>query len=1058
MKPTPFQQRTADYAFARLWDPTRPAYRFLVADEVGLGKTIVARDVVRQTLARFPRSRVDILYVCSNQRIASQNLSKLVVGGAGGAAKATRLSLMALGDASANAGSTRVRYHAITPDTSFNLGSGAGAVRERALIFWALRRPLGIRNLSLLLRERAGERTWEAQQTTVGQAKPDASIVNAFVHAVLADEPLIAILRDLARRAGQGTQDKVFRKARSGAIGRLREKLAAAGVRAVSSTSLIIVDEFQKFPDLLRHPAGNPTLAQQLAAMLFRTDEGNRRVLLLSATPYRLPGVNAGPEERPYDSFVDLIRFMAGNSEADSLAKALGEFSTALQVSEPDGDRVDKARLAAQSILRTVMTRTERVSWTRESDSMVQEQVRPLHVQPEDLRGGVAARKIARLIKAQDAVEYWKSAPYFLDFMRDYQFRKLAMATQGKARRTLAGLARGHLLLEQADLRRLKAIHLPNARLRHLINDALPHGAELLMWVPPSMPYLEPGGAYTGQGPDLKRLVFSEWKLAPDAISAMTSYEAERRLADRQPAGGRKGRRGATKDRGRAHADFAKRGELLRLTRSGTRAGSGADHPQAALAFLIPSGVLAELGDPLAMAVQSGGPVLAREAVKKVSAAIRRGLSALPAGPDKGRPDERWYWAAPLLLDQAAASSWLRLRDPLALALEKGAEVDLAPAMRSVLANPAQLGPRPKKLDQALAALALAGPAVCALRALTRTVSPEASPEAVRRGAFHVARGMQSLFNQPDATLAVQSCHPREKAYWRQALAYCVDGNLQAVFDEQLHLVGEALSLFDSKPDERIEKASRSIHDALTLRRAVVEVSGLERRRGRGSDVETVPLRCRHALRFAEIKEPDGGGVSRLDVVRAAFNSPFRPFVLASTTLGQEGLDFHPWCHAVVHWNLPRSPVELEQREGRVHRYKGQAVRLNVAAAVGLEGLARAGHGPAADPWCEMFEQAAALDPTNELAPAWLFEHGPSPRRVQRIVPYLEFSREADVWRRLQSRLGIYRLVMGLPRQEELLSALEGHVAVEQARAWTIDLRPPVKAAASRGRSRAPKT
>ena len=129
-----------------------------------------------------------------------------------------------------------------------------------------------------------------------------------------------------------------------------------------------------------------------------------------------------------------------------------------------------------------------------------------------------------------------------------------------------------------------------------------------------------------------------------------------------------------------------------------------------------------------------------------------------------------------------------------------------------------------------------------------------------------------------------------------------------------------------------------------------------------------------------------------------------------------------------------------------------------MAAAVGLECLARAGHGPAADPWCEMFEQAAALDPTNELAPAWLFEHGSSPRRVQRIVPYLEFSREADLWRRLQSRLGIYRLVMGLPRQEELLSALEGHVTVEQARAWTIDLRPPVKAAAPRGRSRATKT
>ena len=52
--------------------------------------------------------------------------------------------------------------------------------------------------------------------------------------------------------------------------------------------------------------------------------------------------------------------------------------------------------------------------------------------------------------------------------------------------------------------------------------------------------------------------------------------------------------------------------------------------------------------------------------------------------------------------------------------------------------------------------------------------------------------------------------------------------------------------------------------------------------------------------------------------LRRAFNSPFWPFVLTSTSVGQEGLDFHLYCHAVVHWNLPSNPVDLEQREGRV--------------------------------------------------------------------------------------------------------------------------------------------
>ncbi|MEX9821133.1 helicase-related protein [Providencia vermicola] len=72
--------------------------------------------------------------------------------------------------------------------------------------------------------------------------------------------------------------------------------------------------------------------------------------------------------------------------------------------------------------------------------------------------------------------------------------------------------------------------------------------------------------------------------------------------------------------------------------------------------------------------------------------------------------------------------------------------------------------------------------------------------------------------------------------------------------------------------------------------------------------------------------------VAHAESVKDAFNSPFHPFVLASTSIGQEGLDFHTWCHAVMHWNLPSNPVDLEQREGRVHRYKGHAVRKNCSA------------------------------------------------------------------------------------------------------------------------------
>lgn len=64
--------------------------------------------------------------------------------------------------------------------------------------------------------------------------------------------------------------------------------------------------------------------------------------------------------------------------------------------------------------------------------------------------------------------------------------------------------------------------------------------------------------------------------------------------------------------------------------------------------------------------------------------------------------------------------------------------------------------------------------------------------------------------------------------------------------------------------------------------------------------------------------------------VRDVFNSPFRPFVLTSTSIGQEGLDFHWYCKKIIHWNLPSNPVDLEQTEGRINRYKGLVIRNNL--------------------------------------------------------------------------------------------------------------------------------
>ena len=62
-----FQRRTVEYVFRRLYMDDDPVKRFLIADEVGLGKTMIARGVVAKAVEYLwdKRERIDIIYVLS---------------------------------------------------------------------------------------------------------------------------------------------------------------------------------------------------------------------------------------------------------------------------------------------------------------------------------------------------------------------------------------------------------------------------------------------------------------------------------------------------------------------------------------------------------------------------------------------------------------------------------------------------------------------------------------------------------------------------------------------------------------------------------------------------------------------------------------------------------------------------------------------------------------------------------------------------------------------------------------------------------------------------------
>lgn len=96
--------------------------------------------------------------------------------------------------------------------------------------------------------------------------------------------------------------------------------------------------------------------------------------------------------------------------------------------------------------------------------------------------------------------------------------------------------------------------------------------------------------------------------------------------------------------------------------------------------------------------------------------------------------------------------------------------------------------------------------------------------------------------------------------------------------------------------------------------------------------------------------------------------------MVATTSIGQEGLDFHNYCRVIMHWNLPSNPIDLEQREGRINRFKCLAIRQNVADKYGKADEITFKR----DIWTEMFEAAKAEKQKSRMTNQSLYHSGVS--------------------------------------------------------------------------------
>ena len=252
--------------------------------------------------------------------------------------------------------------------------------------------------------------------------------------------------------------------------------------------------------------------------------------------------------------------------------------------------------------------------------------------------------RLSRQLSTNDPTDYWKSAPYLLNFMEGYQLKremKAAHAADGGV--SLAAAIDPDLLLPLETIEAYRALDPGNARLRGVADDLLASEAWRLLWMPPSLPYYEQADhSRTRQRqPSTKRLIFSSWAVVPPAVSAILSYEAERQMMrSRDPE--------ARNDAGgtRGASAVSSRFDGSRASRRGCRRSPSSTRARRWPSSVIRLAVARDLG-------AADGPVSRDALVAEVQRRIEAALTPLARrSPADGLEDERWYWAAPLLLDR----------------------------------------------------------------------------------------------------------------------------------------------------------------------------------------------------------------------------------------------------------------------------------------------------------------------------------------------------------------------------------------------------------------------
>lgn len=1029
--------------------------RVLVADEVGLGKTLIARGAIAKTAIIQYENKDDIfkiVYICSNQVIANQNIQKLDVFDIkpDGNSSDARLSMQHLKIAEQECSAKKNNVYAqlipLTPSTSFSMTNGGGTKDERALMYAILKRIPVLHDylpeINIFISQGVQEWEWKVScydEKVQSLDKEGTGYPGNVIKKIEEYNAKYHIFDILIRHVEEIEKGDLITDSDNYVLQKLRRMFAEISVDMLRP-DLVIMDEFQRFKSLI-DVESQETEKGMISKRFFETE--GLKVLLLSATPYKLYSTMeeieaANAPDEYYKEFFQVIEFLLNDKKKmNHFSEVWSDYSVALREVIQGDAAVLHLKKKAEDEMYGLMCRTERISVMDTGDYIDDSSVKKtLSISEGDIHTYLDMGRMLKDIGENRSllVDYAKSSPYLMSFMNHYKVKERVEQII-KHNPLLVSKTKGNYLwIDRNWLENYGELPFNNARLEELKRQIFKNRSELYMWVPPSRPYYNLEGVYINSKGFSKILVFSSWEMVPKMIGSLISYEEERRTV------GTLSNDKNLKSVNNTYFTEAKR----RYPTARLRFNVSKGEPRGMYLFclLYPSETLAEVYKPIDYLNAGYSLSEIREELKlKIEKLLKPVIEKYEHR--SVREDKRWYYMAAALLDGPEyVNRWID--DVLHAAPDEddttedtgtiGLESHLR-RMRSLM-NSADVEMRrvPGDLSSVLADMAIGSFAVCAFR----------SNGGDSKKSFELSKVFVNRFNATEATAAVILAYGDNEdsegdGYWRNVLRYCCDGGFGAMLDEYIHMASEGTGF--SKSEEKNQRVHELMIKALKIHSAsyFIDTYPAFKKRMLGEQYQRTLIRSHYAVAFTNIEGSESKSTNRKDSIRNAFNSPMRPFVLATTSVGQEGLDFHYYCRKIMHWNLPSNPIDIEQREGRINRYKCLAIRQDIAGRFGERIFEN-------DVWQELFSMAAKEIRTasqSELVPYWCLGKNQTVK-IERIIPMYPVSRDELNYQRLIKVLSLYRLTMGQARQEELVDYIleSGRTDEEYIKKLFINLSP----------------